>query len=92
MLTSFTYSIHYITPSQTKNEIDFSLAGIYTASNRDNLSVEMLSDLIFINRKITASGHNTPIYVFVGSIDYMADIVDGMESNPDAFAYASDTE
>ena len=51
MLTRFAYIIHSITPSQTKNERDFSLAGIYTASRRSNLSVEMLSDLFFSQQK-----------------------------------------
>ena len=44
MLTRFAYIIHSIIPSQTANERDFSLAGIYTASCRANLSVEMISD------------------------------------------------
>ena len=44
MLTHFAYIIHYITPLQTENERDFSLACIYTASRRANLSVEMLSN------------------------------------------------
>ena len=50
MLARFAYKINSITPSQTENERDFSLAGIYTASRRTNLYVEMLSDLYFINR------------------------------------------
>ena len=59
---------------------------------RAKLYVEMLSDLIFINRNSTALGLNTTIDVFGGSLDAVADIVDEMESNPDAFADASDTE
>ena len=39
MLTHFSYIIHSITLSQTENEIDFSLAGIYTESRRANLSI-----------------------------------------------------
>ena len=46
----------------------------------------------FINRNSAALGRNTTIGVFGGSIDDVADIVDGMESNPDAFADSSDTE
>ena len=92
MLTRFAYIIHSISPLQTKNKRDFSLAGIYTASRRANLSVGTLSGLIFINRNSTALGRNTPIDVFGGSIDAVADIVDEMESNPDAFADANDTE
>ena len=74
------------------NERDFSLAGIYTESRHANISVEMLSDLLFINRNITALVSNTPIDIFVVSLDAVADIVDDTESNPDAFADASDTE
>ena len=92
MLTRFSYIIHSITPSQTENERDFSLAGIYTASCRANLSVEMLYDLIFISRNISALDHNNPIDVFGGSQDAVAAIVDEMESNPYVFADASDTE
>ena len=39
VLRRFSYIIHYIAPLQTENEIDFSLAGIYTASLRSDLSV-----------------------------------------------------
>ena len=39
MLTRFAYIIRSITPSQTENERDFSLAGIYNASRRSNLSI-----------------------------------------------------
>ena len=58
MLTRFAYIIHSITPSQNEYERDFSLVGIYTASLRENLSVEMLSDLLFINRNIPALVRN----------------------------------
>ena len=56
------------------------------------ISVEMLSNLIFINRNSASLGRNTTIDIFGGSLDAVAYIVDGMESNPDAFADASDTE
>ena len=92
MMARFAYIIHYITPSQTENERDFSPAGIYTASRRANLSVEILYDLIFINRNSATLGRNTTIDVFGGSLDAVDDIVDEMESNPYAFADASDTE
>ena len=92
MLTRFAYIIHSITPSQTENERYFSLAGIYTASLRANLSVEILSDLLFINRNSAALGRNTTIDIFGGSLNAMAYMVDEMESNPYAFADASDTE
>ena len=78
MLTRFTYIIHSVTPLKTKNEKNFSLAGIYTASLCDNISVEMLSGLIFINRKSTGLGLNTPIDFFGGSLDALADIFDQM--------------
>ena len=91
-MTRFAYIIHSITPSQTENERDFSLAGIYNASRRANLSVEMLSNLLFININSSDLGLNTSIDVFEGSLDSVADIFDDMESNPDAFADASDTE
>ena len=83
---------HSITPSKTENKRDFSLADIYTASYRANISVEMLSDLLFININSAALGRNTTIDVFGGSLDTVADIVDYTESNPYAFADASDTE
>ena len=57
-----------------------------------NLSVEMLYDFIFINRNSAALGCNTTIYVFGGSLDAVADVVDEMKSNPYAFSDASDTE
>ena len=92
MLTFFAYIIHSITPSQTENEGDFSLTGIYTASRHANLYVEMLSCLICINRNSDALGRNTTIDVFGVSLDAVADIVDEMANNPDSFADASDTE
>ena len=92
ILTRFAYIIYSITPSQTENERDFSLAGIYTASRRANLSVEMLSDLLFINRNSAALVRNTTIGVFGGSLYAVSDVVDEMESNPHAFADTSDTE
>ena len=64
MLTRFKYSIHSITPLKTENEIDFSLAGIYTASCHSNISVEMLSDFLFINTISADLGLNTTIYAF----------------------------
>ena len=92
MLTRFTFIIRSITPSQTENEIDFSLVGIYTVSLQPNLSVEMISGLIFINRSIADLGCNTTIDVFGGLLEAVADIVDEMESNPFFSADASDTE
>ena len=52
----------------------------------------MLSDLLFINRNSAALVRNTTIDVFGGSLDDVANIVDEMESNSDAFVDASDTE
>ena len=92
MLTRFAYIIHSITPLQTENERDFSLAGIYTSSRRANISVEMLSDLIFINRNSAALVRNTTIDLFWGSLDSVSNIVDDMDSNPYAFSDSSDTE
>ena len=92
MLTRFAYIIYSINPSQTENERELTLAGIYNASRRANLSVEILSNLIFINRNSAALGRNTTIDIFGGSLDAVADIFDEMESNTDAFVDASDTE
>ena len=92
MLTRFAYIIHSITHPKTENEIDFLLAGIYNASRRANISVEMLYGLHFINRNSAALGRNTTIDVFGGSLDAVDDIVDGMDINLDAFVDASDTE
>ena len=86
VLTRFAYIIHSVTPSQTD-----SLAGIYTASRRANISVEIISDLLFINRNSASLGCNTTIDVFGGSLDAVADIVDDMYSNLYAFVDASDT-
>ena len=91
ILARFAYIIHYITPSQTENERYFSLAGIYTESRCDNLSVEMLSALLFINRNSDALGSNTTIDVFGGSLDAVAGIIDEIESNPYAFVDAIET-
>ena len=52
----------------------------------------MLPDLISINRNSAALGRNTTIDLFGGSLDDVTDRVDEMESNPYAFADASDTE
>ena len=92
MLTCFAYIVHSITTSKNENEIYFSLAGIYTASRRANLSVEILSDLLFINRNSATLGRNNTIDVFGGLLDAVANIVDDMEINPDEFSDASDTE
>ena len=92
MLNPFTYIIHSITPSQPENGRYSLLAGIYTASLRTDLSIEMISDFIFINRNRTESVCNTPIDVFGVSLDAMADIVGATESNPYDFADASETE
>ena len=54
--------------------------------------MEILSDLIFINRNTADLGHNTTVDLFGGSLDAVDYMVDEMESNPDAFADASDTE
>ena len=91
MLIRFAYIIHSITSPQTENERDFSFAGIYTVLRLASISVEMLSYLLFINRNSAALGRNTTIDIFGVSLDDMAYIVDEMESNPDAFADASDT-
>ena len=91
ILTRFAYIILSITPLQNENERDFSLARIYTASRRANIYVEMLPDLLFINRNSVALVRNTTIDVFLVSLDAVADIVNEMESNPDAFLDASET-
>ena len=77
---------------QNGNERYFSLAVVYTSSRRANISVEIIYDLFFINRSSAASVRITYIEVFGGSLDTVADIVDDMEINPDAFADASNTE
>ena len=92
MLTRFTYIINSITPSQTENERDFLLAGIYNVSLCSNISSEMLSDQLFINRNSTTLGHNTTMDVFGASLDAVADIFDEMEINPYAFADDTETE
>ena len=91
-MNPFMYIINSITPQQTENERDFSLAGIYTALRRFNPSLKMISGLLLINRNITSSGHNTPIGDFGVSIYAMDDTVDDMERNPDASVGSSDTE
>ena len=92
MLTRFAYIIHSTSPLKTENERDLSLAEIYTASQCVILSVESISDLLFINIKSSALGRNNTIDVFGGSLDYVADIDNNMESNPYPFAYASNTK
>ena len=77
---------------KTKNQRDLSLEGIYTASRRANLSVEIISDLILINRNSTPLGYNAPIDVFEVSLDDVENIVDDMEINPDDLADSNDTE
>ena len=92
ILTCFAYIIHSVTSLQTENERDFSLSGIYNALSLDNISVEMLSALLFINRNSTYLGRNTPIDVFGVSLYAVSKMVDEMEINLDAFADAIDTE
>ena len=92
MMTISSYIIHSITPSKTENERDFLLAGIYTASRRANLYIEILSDFLFINRNSSTLVRNTTIDVFGISLYAVANIVDETESNPDEFADASDTD
>ena len=84
------YSYHQLFANW--NERDFSLAGIYTALRRANVSVEMLSEFLFINRNSSDLGRNTTIDVFGGSLDDVSNIVGEMESNPYASADASETE
>ena len=81
MLTSFAYIIHSISSSKTENEINLSLAGIYTSSLCTNISVEMLSDLLFININSAALVRNKTIDVYRVLLDAVSDIVDEMESN-----------
>ena len=52
----------------------------------------MLYNLLFINKNSAVLGHNTTIGVLGGSLDAVADIFDDIESNPDSFADAIDTE
>ena len=52
----------------------------------------MLYGLLSINRNSAALGRNTTFDVFGGSLDAVDVIVDEMDSNPYAFAYASDNE
>ena len=52
----------------------------------------MLSDFLFINRNSADLGRNTTIDIFGGSLDAVADMVNEMESNSDAFEDASETE
>ena len=52
----------------------------------------MLSDFLFVKINSAALVRNTIIYVFGGSLDAVADIVDEMESNSYASADPSDTE
>ena len=91
-MNPFTYVIHSITPLQTENERYSSLADIYTASCHDNISIEMVSDFIFINRNRTFLIPNTPIDVFGGLLDAMANIFDETEIKPDVFLDASDNK
>ena len=49
---------------------------MYTALRRANISFEILSDLLSINRNSAALGRNNTIDVFGGSLDAVADIVD----------------
>ena len=78
MLTRFTYIIHSVTPSKTKNQRYFSLAGTYTASLCAKISVEMIYGFIFININITALGRNNLTGFFIVSLDAVADIFDEM--------------
>ena len=91
MLTRSAYIIHSITPSQTENERDLTLSGIYTESCCANISIEILSDLLFISRNSAAFGRNTTIDIFGGSLDSVSNIFDKMESNLDVFEDAGDT-
>ena len=52
----------------------------------------MLSNLLLTNINSTEFSRNTTIDTFGGLLGAVADMFDEMESNPDAFADASDTE
>ena len=65
VLTRFAYIIHSIAPSKTENERDFSLAGIYTASRRANISVELLYGLLFFKKK-ALPWSLIPLLVYLG--------------------------
>ena len=49
-LARFATMICAILPSQAENERDFSLAGVLIGSTRARMLVDMLSEIIFINR------------------------------------------
>ena len=44
--------IHCIPPSQTDNEGDFSISGVFARVKRASMSVEMLSSLVFMNKNL----------------------------------------
>ena len=72
--------------------LSFTFTHLLSVNGATNLSVEIISGLIFVNRNSTALCHDTPIDVFGGLLDPVTDIVDDMEINPYAFADASDAE
>ena len=80
MLVYFSNMIFSITPSQAKNERDFSLASVFTGSNRARMSVYMLSKLIFINRNsiVIHTKHTTDVFqVPVEDLNKVTDLMGG---------------
>lgn len=49
-LYQFAQAIYSIPPSQIENERDFSLAGVYNRPSRASMTVQMMSNLLFINK------------------------------------------
>ena len=76
MLKSLATIIFEIPLYQVENEIYFSLDGIFTSSHRANLSIDIIGNLLFINRNLDL-WNPTPkktLDIFSASIEPLKDI------------------
>ena len=61
--------IFSIPPTEIQNERDFSLAGVFGQARRASLSVQMLSDLLFINQNSDTCSILKNIDLFQGNLN-----------------------
>jgi sarcosine oxidase delta subunit len=66
-------SIFSIPHTQIQNEREFSLAGVIGRASGASVSVEMLSDLLFINQNMDAILHEKSIELFDGMLNSQND-------------------
>ena len=69
----------FIPLSQAKNERKFSHDGVFTGSNCASMLVDMISKLVFNNRKSIGSQNNQTSDVFKGPVDDLNKVTETIE-------------